>query len=319
MCYSQMVKQGLKKGLRWKARIQPQMFEELFRRRLEDKRVKIAKALEANFYVPETEVETRIKGYIDEYRARLEKDYEADLFKQRRRLADAERKLKTKSTKSALENQRIAGEKIDWLRDKLDELHRTELKAKDSRIFPFWYAPVFVWENGEFVIKPMRYHCRQAGKPETIDKMRDGLYNARRDNLTRFWRNQFGHKHGFIISTSFYENVARHTFEHRALRPGERESSVQLHFNPQPGSDMFVACLWDHWEMPGQPDLYSFAAITDEPPPEVAETGHDRFIIPLKEKNLQAWLTPEGRSLEELQQILDDRERPYYQHQQIAA
>ena len=55
---------------------------------------------------------------------------------------------------------------------------------------------------------------------------------------------------------------------------------------------MFVACLWDHWQKAGASDLYSFAAITDDPPPEVAATGHNRCIIPLKPQNLSAWLTP---------------------------
>ena len=36
----------------------------------------------------------------------------------------------------------------------------------------------------------------------------------------------------------------------------------------------------------GEPDLLSFAAITDEPPPEVAAAGHDRCIIPLPESAL---------------------------------
>ena len=36
---------------------------------------------------------------------------------------------------------------------------------------------------------PMRYHCRQNGKPASIDKQYDGLYNARRDNLDGYWAN----------------------------------------------------------------------------------------------------------------------------------
>jgi hypothetical protein len=35
-------------------------------------------------------------------------------------------------------------------------------------------------------------------------------------------------------------------------------------------------------------DLWSFAAITDEPPQEVAAAGHDRCIIPIKEEHLNA-------------------------------
>lgn len=81
---------------------------------------------------------------------------------------------------------------------------------------------------------------------------------------------------------------------------------------------MLVACIWDRWTKPKEPDLYSFAAITDEPLPEVAATGHQRTIITLQEKYLSEWLSPNGVSQERLEHILSDKELPYYVHQ-IAA
>lgn len=59
---------------------------------------------------------------------------------------------------------------------------------------------------------------------------------------------------------------------------------------------------------------YSFAAVTDEPPPEVAATGHNRCLIPLREENLSRWLQPERMDKAELYAILHDRERPTYEH-----
>ena len=61
--------------------------------------------------------------------------------------------------------------------------------------------------------------------------------------------------------------------------------------------------------------VWSFAAITDEPLPEVADAGHDRTIVALKHENVQAWLTPVGRSLDELDQLLQDKERSLYSHE----
>jgi putative SOS response-associated peptidase YedK len=61
--------------------------------------------------------------------------------------------------------------------------------------------------------------------------------------------------------------------------------------------------------------LRGFAAITDEPPPDVAAAGHDRCIINLKPGHVEAWLTPEGRSRKELQEILSDRTVPVFQHE----
>lgn len=223
-----------------------------------------------------------------------------------------------KETKKALEDRRIATYKTAWHLDKIADLKRTTLRPSDARIFPFWYAPVVVWEDGHYTIKPMRYHCCPNGKPASYDKRFDGLYNARRDNLEGFWKHLFGRQHGFFLVPSFYENVARHDFEKRALRPGEKPENLILHFRPNPPTDMALACVWDRWQSPGESDLYSFAAITDEPPPEVAATGHNRCVIPLKAANLRAWLQPEKIDLADLYRLLDDRDRPYYEHQLAA-
>lgn len=65
---------------------------------------------------------------------------------------------------------------------------------------------------------------------------------------------------------------------------------------------------------PGRPDLLSFAAVTDQPPPEVAAAGHDRCIIPMKLENVDPWLRPDRANLAAQYAILDDRELPYYVH-----
>jgi putative SOS response-associated peptidase YedK len=62
----------------------------------------------------------------------------------------------------------------------------------------------------------------------------------------------------------------------------------------------------------------SFAAITDEPPHEVAAAGHDRCIVPLKPANLMAWLNPSSSNLDELDGMLEDRDRPFYEHRLAA-
>ncbi len=319
MCFSAEIEQQIREYLKWEiALLDMEAFEEMFRRRTAWEGMRIPKALEANFYEPRTPAEQRIKGYIDQYHEQSAAKWEAELFKQRKRLADAERALKVKHTKKAAEDQRIAGNKVNHLLQRLADLKRTELKPKDSRIFPFWYAPVVVVEKGRRILRPMRYHCRPNGKPASYDRRFDGLYNARRDSLEKFWKDVFGHHHAFVVAHSFYENVARHRAEGRELRPGEEPENVVLHFNPRASGPMALACLWDRWQAPGQPDLESFAAITDEPPPEVSAAGHDRCIIPLKQANLDAWLTPEQQAKATLYAILDDRERPYYEHQLAA-
>ena len=319
MCYSAMVEQDLKSLARqWNARVDYDSFELLISRRIEDESIKLGKALEANFYDPHTLGEKRIKQWIDQYHRTLTSRWQTGLFTQKKRLADAERILSNKQTKKALEERRIATTKVAWLMEKLVHLQQPILQAEDSRIFPFWYAPVFVLENDEYVIKPMRYHCRPNGKSESYDKRYDGLYNARRDNLEGFWKNLFGRQHGFVIATSFFENVALHDFEKRSLRPDEKSKNLVLHFNPKPTTPMVLACLWDRWRAPNKPDLYSFTAITDEPPAEIAATGHNRCVVPLRASNVQDWMRPIDKQKAELFRCLDDRERPYYESQLAA-
>jgi putative SOS response-associated peptidase YedK len=57
----------------------------------------------------------------------------------------------------------------------------------------------------------------------------------------------------------------------------------------------------------------------DEPPADVAAAGHDRCIINLRPEHVDAWLTPGGRSTEELQAILSDRAVSTYQHAALEA
>ncbi|CAG2140463.1 SOS response-associated peptidase family protein [Cupriavidus numazuensis] len=239
--------------------------------------------------------------------------FEAEIFQQRGRLAEAERTLATRSTKKAEADRRIATDKIARAQQNLADLQHSGLGDQDRRVFPGYYAPVIISQGGRRVVVPMRYQCRLPGWTEVDERKRPGTYNARRDNLERAWRALFGHRHGVMVITAFYEHVPRHKAERRALLPGEAEESVILAFQPRPPQDMLVACLWS--VSPGgegEQDLYSFAAITDEPPPEVAAAGHDRCIIPLRPEHVDAWLNPEAADLAAMQAILDDREPLYF-------
>ena len=320
MCYSaQVVQMARKLSRQLGIRIDYDEVERLFFRRLEDPGTNISRGFEANFDEPATDQERRIKGAIDEHRSRVASKMEKDLFTQKTRLVNAERSLKEKETKKAREDVRIATTKIETLSTKLSRLRSSEPNEEDDRIFPFVYAGVIVKQGGQNLLTPMRYHCRPAGKPVFIDRQFPGLYNARRDNLEKFWGEQFGSHHAILVVESFFENVKRHIMEHRGLLAGENEENVVLQFKPEPAQTMYIACLWSHWTDPQEPDLRGFAAITDEPPADVAAAGHDRCIINLKPEHTDAWLTPQGRSTIELQSMLSDRAVPVFQHEILRA
>ena len=319
MCYSAQVWADYRLYVRqYGAELDIKEFCELFWRRSGDSKVKIPKAMEAAFAEPKHEAEKQIKSAIDAFAAEQSVKLEQDLFKQRKRLADAERTLQAKPTKAATESKRIAADKIEWGMGKLSDLRRMELKDRDSRIFPGHFAPVMVMEKGRRVIEPMRYQCRPAGKPAFYDIKYPGTYNARRDNLEGFWKGLFGYTHGIAVVNAFYENVNRHRAEGRELTVDEMVENVVLEFKPRPTQDMLVACLWSRWTAPGEPDLLSFAAITDEPPPEVAAAGHDRCIIPIRPEEIDVWLNPDPANLAAQYMILDHRDRPYYEHRMAA-
>jgi len=277
MRYSARVQQHLRSlARRFGAEVDWPVFEQLFERRLQDSGLKVARALERNFDAPATDVERRIHAHIQAHRQTIATKWETDLFRQKKRLADAQRSLQEKETKKARDDERIATSKIEDYLERLGTLRSPDALEGDDRIFPRYFVPIVVHEGGRLLIRPMRYQCRLAGKPATYDERYPGTYNARRDNLEGFWSDVYGAQHGVMVVSSFYENVASHVFERRELAPDEKPKNLVLHFNPQPPMEMLVACLWSHWTHKSDPDLYSFAAVTDDPPPEVAAANEYR-------------------------------------------
>jgi putative SOS response-associated peptidase YedK len=310
MCYSAMVTADWKAFLRETGVLMslPE-FHELMTKRLTDaSSFRLPRGFELEFASPQTPGEHAIKALNDQYRKAQVIRLETEIFTQRKRLADAERKLAVKETKAATESIRIANNKVQQALGKLVLLKDDKPHSDDYRIFPKSYAPIVVVRDGKKVMVPARYLLRQPGAPAFMDEKLSGNYNARRDNLTRFWSREFAVTHALMVIESFYENVT-----------GQDGRNQILHFVPRPVGRMFVACLYAQWSDPKTGEqLLSFAAITDEPPAEVAAAGHDRMIVNLKPENVDRWLTPQGRSLEELQAILSDRQTPYYEHRLAA-
>lgn len=153
-------------------------FARLYGYRKRARSIRTPKAMDAAFAEPQTAEEREIWSLIQEFNAEQEEELQVGLFKQVRRKADAGRTLLVKTTKKAQEDLRIATEKIAWSQQKLADLHRQELIDEDSRIFPGWYAPVMVVEDGERVVKPMRYQCRLPTWTPAVERKYPGTYNS---------------------------------------------------------------------------------------------------------------------------------------------
>jgi putative SOS response-associated peptidase YedK len=310
MCYSAQVESKWKRYVRdMEAQISLLDFHELAQRRLRDpSQYRLPRGFDLEFANPQTDEERAITDLIDQYRKAQVTKPETEIFAQKKRLADADRKLAVKETKAAIESKRIAGTKVKQLMGKLALLTDDKPHSNDYRIFPRNYAPIILMRGGEKIMVPARYLLRQPGKPPFMDDKLSGNYNARRDNLTKFWRPQFGATHAVMAIESFYENVT-----------GKDGQNQVLHFVPKPAGVMLIACLFAEWSDPTTgAKLLSFAAVTDEPPQEVSAAGHDRMVIRLTPENVDRWLTPQGRSDEELQAILIERQPAYYEHRVAA-
>ncbi len=187
---------------------------------------------------------------------------------------------------------RIA-EVFDALSSKKDFASFGELKKKhpevymapdeDSRIYPNYWAPIVVQERGHRIIKPMRYRIRPAGSQEEVPA-KFNLFNARLDALEsrKTWRPLLAKRHCLIPIRGFYEWV-----KNEGLKK-------QIEFFAPEHELMGVAGLYDLWQGENafgeKIVLPSFAVITNDPPREVEEMGHDRCPIVLRHECWDEWL-----------------------------
>jgi putative SOS response-associated peptidase YedK len=317
MCYSAMVNQKVKSlGITYKARVQIDMFEDLFKLRAAGSKAKIPKAMEAEFMgKAKTPIEMRIQKYIREFRSDEIKRSKDEIKKQTERLIDAEKTLLTKVTKKAQSDQRIATDKIESLTYRITNLESEKLSEMDSRIYPGMYAPLITMIDGERIVAPFRYLLRPSGQPETFDRKYNGAYNMRRDSLDKvfWWKNLYGRSHGFMEIQSFWENVTQNAFEGRKLKPAEDEKKIVLRFDPEGLDHMIVPCIYD-FNTEAEFPLQSFALITDDPNPEVAAVGHDRTPVIMREKYIDTWLNTSGKDLKRFDVIFEDKQPTFFDH-----
>ena len=309
MCYSAQIKASYQKLVReFGAIMSLADFAELYVYDAGKARPKTPKAMDDAFAQGDSLAEAEIWESIRSWNQEAASKAEKELFTQSTRLNTAQRALQSKVTKKAQEDVRIATNKIEAAKQKLADLRRTDPLPRDSRIFPGVYAPVILMEGGQRVIKPMRYFCRLPGWTEAVERKFPGTYNARRDSLEKSWKGLFGTQHALLVADVFYENVE-----------GPNGENQVLAFTPRTGEPMLIACLWNRSPgYIGAPDLWSFAAITDDPEPEVAEVGHDRTIINIKPEHIDAWLKPDPTNLAALYAVFDDKRHPYYEHRLAA-
>lgn len=203
---------------------------------------------------------------------------------------------------------KIKGNDPEWTKRVLNlarrpsgNIFRTE--DKDGRIFPGYFTHVLTLEGNNRILKPMRYRVRPNGSKAEIPA-KFNVFNARLDSLEnrQTWEPLFMRQHGLLPFVRFFEWV-------------EDEGKKRLiSFKSDRHDVMWAPCLWDYWEdLKEGVGFYSFAIITDDPPKEIYEKGHDRCPIFLREDLINDWLSPSGKTKSEVYRMLKFKQDVFYQ------
>jgi putative SOS response-associated peptidase YedK len=302
MCYSSLVEKAYEEYVKmFNAPFQMDAFHLLYRQREIDLLLKIPSELDDILIVVDpinagiiresvrnwrstcTDEIARLETIIDELEASLPKKATTEM-KAPLKLAKSRRK----SIQTALNSKPADGEAY--------------------RIYPKYFAPVILDENGERKTVPMRYRILPRTGVEVPDLY--NVFNARRDSLTsaRNWKPLFGKKHALFPMLKFFEWVT--------YPPTGKK--MEMAFSPDGYQRMWAASLYEEYQHPEIGLIRSFAMVTDEPPPEVAAAGHDRCPVFIDENVIDAWLRPQGCSLEVLDALLGEKQPTYFSNARAA-
>lgn len=305
MCYSAMIEADLRKlEKQFGVKVDWSSFDEAFNIRSQYQQAMIPSAIDSYIIQnAETPLQKRLaKMAKSHYQDEIEK-FSKKLKKFENDVKEFESKLKSgskiKDLENKLEKRRAT---VEWHKEKIDYYKKIEEQGA-PRVFPNFYAPVIIQDGKDKLLRMMRYHiCPKNGKE--LNAFKYNLFNARKDRLldSRTWKPVFGKQHGIFPFYRFYESV-----------PGENGEAKIIYFEPKDQEIMWAASIFEEAKIESGL-LRSFAAVTDDPPPEVAATGHDRCPVFIKENNFKIWLEPKGHAKEELVELLGSTVSTYFQH-----
>ena len=302
MCYSSLVERELRKAEKeYAATINYESFRDLYRMYEIDMSIKIPDGMERSLIEHGGSTGKLIKQSVDRHRSAEQISLKSEAQAIKQQIEELKSVIALKPTKTAQNKLGVLTRKLDKVNTKINSPHATG----DYRIYPYYFAPVIIQNGGHREIVPMRYRILPRTGVEVPSQY--NVFNARRDSLTtaRNWKPLFGKKHAIFPFIRFFEWVER---------DGKK---VELSFSPDYES-MWAACLYEEYQHPVLGLIRSFAMVTDEPPPEIAQAGHDRCPVFLREDLIGDWLNPEGKTLEELDALLGEKQPAYYSHAMAA-
>ncbi|HEY8278425.1 MAG TPA: SOS response-associated peptidase family protein [Bdellovibrionota bacterium] len=297
MCYSALIKADLKTVSReFGASVDIASFESLLQLRLREPSLKIPLSLDRYFLLSQDPAEKRlaplVKKFHEEEQQRLQVEVRA-AQEELKALRSGKVSATAEKKKGVLE-RRIA--KLESKRG-LDRI-----SPNDERIFPGVFAPVIYQNDKGRIVAPMRYRLRRPDGGEIPSQY--NVFNARRDSLLSAptWKPLLGTSHAIFPFVKFFEWVER---------GGKKQ---EIAFRPEERPLMWAASLYSVPQGQAALPYASFAMITDEPPAEVAQAGHDRCPIFLRSDLLDTWLRYGEKSPQDFVALLESKEKTFYLH-----
>lgn len=298
MCYSVLIKTSLKElSYEFRTQIDMDSFQSVFEMRQKNPDVKIPRGLDRYFLESKDAAEAAIATLVKQF-------YRDEKARMLVAIGEARQEIQELASKPTSVNRK----KIETREKRIKKLELRMTRAIDEpdpiddRVFPFYYAPVIIESSGVRKLIPMRYRLRTPDGGDLPSQY--NVFNARLDSLrtARSWVPIFGKNHLIFPFRRFYEWVER---------SGKKE---EIYFAPDGREMMWAAGLYSKASGNHAYPLYSFAMVTDDPPEEVVQAGHDRCPIFLSEKQIGQWLNPKNLSADDLIHHLQKVEKPFYSH-----
>lgn len=170
----------------------------------------------------------------------------------------------------------------------VEKLKKLKINFEDfnfkPRILPHSPAPILVQKDNQLKIEAMNFSLIPWWSKDKKPKF--ATHNARLESIKDkpTWKNIFGKKHCLTPVTSFIEPIYE----------GEYAGHM-LQFNLS--ECLFVPSLFDVWHDKATGEIIeSFAIITSDPPKYVAEIGHDRSPIFIKQEDVLLWMDTKNKT-----------------------
>lgn len=164
----------------------------------------------------------------------------------------------------------------------------------DQRIVPYRPAPVVVQFPQGLSLTEMSFSLVPSWSKEK--KVKFATHNARIETVLEkpTWKKPFL-SHRLLVPISYFvEPIYENEY-----------AGKMVQFVPKNHKLLFAAGIYDEWiDKSSGEILNSFSILTSEPPPFIAQAGHDRCPIFLKQSGFEPWLEARKKEGPELLELL---------------